>query len=97
MYVGFALKINELLTCIFLFSYYIGIMWIVMCELHEDFINDANYKIHPDISELEDNFITHYKLHEKSAANLVLISTYFSLTSLTTIGLGDYRPVNDLE
>ena len=97
MYVGFALKINELMTCIFLFSYYIGIMWIVMCELHEDFINDANYKTHHDVSELEDNFLTHYKLHEMNAPNLVIISTYFSLTSLTTIGLGDYRPINDLE
>ena len=85
------------MTLIFLFSYYIGILWIVMCELHEDFVNDANYKTHPDIDSLDENFLTFYKLYEKDAINLVIITTYFSLTSLTTIGLGDYRPTNDLE
>ena len=97
MYVGFFLKINELMTLIFLFSYYIGIFWIVMCELHEDFVNDTNYKTHPDVDSLDVNFLTFYKLHEKDAIDLVIISTYYSLTSLTTIGLGDYRPTNDLE
>ena len=97
MYIGFILKINELMTLIFLFSYYIGILWFVMCELYEDFYHDTSYTTHHDVTELDDNFITHYGLHEKDALDLVIISTYFSLTSLTTIGLGDYRPVNNLE
>jgi hypothetical protein len=97
MYIGFILKINELMTGIFLFAYYIGILWFIMCELYEDFYDDTSYTNHHDVSELDPNFITHYSLHEKDALNLVIISTYFSLTSLTTIGLGDYRPINNLE
>ena len=97
MFVGFILKINELMCGIFLFAYYIGIFWMIMCEFYEDFVDDANYGLHPDVTNLEDNFILHFGLHNKDAFNLVIISTYFSLTSLTTVGLGDYRPVNSLE
>ena len=97
MYVGFFLKVNELMTSIFFFSYYIGILWFVMCELHEDFVLDVNFKTHSDVESLDDNFISYFNLQNKSAYNLVIISTYFSLTSLTTIGLGDYRPTNSLE
>ena len=68
-----------------------------MCEFYEDFVEDTIYKDHPDLSELDDNFLTYYKLHSKTAQELVLISTYFSLTSLTTVGLGDFRPVNSIE
>ena len=50
MYVSFFLKINELMTGIFIFAYFIGIMWIIMCEFYEDFVDDTNYKTHPDIS-----------------------------------------------
>jgi len=67
MYVGFALKLNELMTGIFLFAYYIGIMWIIMCELYEDFVDDTNYKTNPNVENLNDNFIIHYKLYEKDA------------------------------
>ena len=97
MYVGFFLKINELMTGIFFFSYFLGIMWIIMCELHEDYVLDVNFKTHPDVDSLEPNFITYFNLQHKSATDLVIITTYFSLTSLTTIGLGDFRPTNDLE
>jgi len=91
------LKINELMTGIFLFAYFIGILWIIMCEVFEDFVHDVNYRTHPDVSELSENFITYYNLEHKDAVELVIISTYFSLTSLTTIGLGDFRPVSSLE
>lgn len=68
-----------------------------MCEMYEDFVDDTNYKTHPDITELDDNFLIQYKLYDKDAWNLVIVSTYFSLTSLTTVGLGDYRPINNNE
>ena len=97
MLIGFALKLNELITGIFLLSYYIGIFWIIMCESYEDFVEETQYKNHPNLSELDDNFLTYYNLHMKNATELVIISTYFSLTSLTTVGLGDYRPVNNIE
>ena len=68
-----------------------------MCELYEDFVDDTSYKFHTDISDLDDNFLIYYKLYDKDAWNLVIVSTYYSLTSLTTVGLGDYRPINNTE
>ena len=97
MQIAFGLKLNELLTIIFIFAFYIGIFWIVMCELYEDLYDDTNYNKHPNIDEIDPNFITHFRLYDLSAWNTLIISTYFSLTSLTTVGLGDFRPVNNIE
>lgn len=97
MQIAFGLKLNELLTIIFIFAYYIGIFWIIMCELYEDLYDDTIYKTHPNLNEVDENFILYFKLYDLSAWRTLIISTYFSLTSLTTVGLGDYRPVNNLE
>lgn len=34
---------------------------------------------------------------EKSEGMRMLINTYFAFTTLSTIGLGDYYPVSDIE
>ena len=34
---------------------------------------------------------------EQSSSMRVLVSTYFSFTTLSTVGLGDYYPVSDIE
>lgn len=47
-----------------------------------------------------DSFIHNYdnwSLMDASGPRRVLINTYFSMTSLSTVGFGDYHPVNDFE
>lgn len=68
-----------------------------MCELYEDLYDDTVYKSHPNLNEIDSNFILHFSLYDLSAWHTLIVSTYFSLTSLTTVGLGDYRPVNNIE
>lgn len=96
LYVGFGIKIIELVFVIFTMAYFCGILWIVQCELVEDFYYDMIYEKVPE-EDRPPGFLTYYKLTDKTAEELTLISLYFSLTSLTTIGLGDFVPRNSPE
>ena len=49
------------------------------------------------IDEKPDVFIVAYKIEYRNAIEVALLSTYFALTSLTTIGLGDLHPKNSFE
>lgn len=64
MFIAFGLKLNELMTIIFIFAYYIGIGWMIMCEMYEDFVDDTNYATHQNVDELNENFLTTFKIHQ---------------------------------
>mgnify|MGYP006096351893 CR=1 FL=1 len=82
--------------------------WIIMCRCYEDWFN-RDYLLeevkHNHIKDKNGNFIiyhtfiTHYELTEEIHSNweILLISVYFSFTSLSTVGFGDYAPLADHE
>lgn len=76
-------------------SYHFGMLWIILCEGVEDFIHDTDYiydhESHPD------NFIVAYHLYDDPAEITALDVTYFSFTSLSTVGFGDFHPKNGYE
>ena len=39
----------------------------------------------------------HYDLESKDSGHVMLSTMYFIFTTLTTVGLGDYKPINDPE
>jgi hypothetical protein len=45
----------------------------------------------------EENFFEKFGIHHNSNGRQVLISLYFSFTSLSTIGFGDYHPRSNFE
>ena len=45
----------------------------------------------------KDNFITYYGLLEMTNINAQIVSAYYSLTTLSTVGFGDYHPISDGE
>ena len=58
----------------------------------EDFYYDTIYQDMPkDLQPA--SFLTHYGLTDMPPSEVVIISLYFALTSLTTIGFGDFYPV----
>ena len=48
-----------------------------------------------DISNSD--FFTQFELEEKSTYDLIITFWYFSFTTITTVGLGDYYPVSNFD
>jgi hypothetical protein len=44
-----------------------------------------------------ESFYSYYSIQETSIRRQVLIAMYFSLTSLSTVGFGDYHPRANIE
>lgn len=65
----------------------LGIFWYIIVEIEYQTIDNEN----------EENFFILYELDKKLAYESCIALTYFSLTSLSTIGLGDYHPKNSFE
>lgn len=107
MYLSFFFSAFELVVEIFVFSFYCGIFWYVGCEMILDFINDYPLGIKAaDITNTDPNFITvnlpwvdkgRLGLIDKDAYTACITVVYFLMTSLTTVGLGDYHPVQNIE
>lgn len=88
-------KIFRLVIIIFTSSYFLGILWhIFVCDLQTTEWIDPLDK---SLGALKPNFMT-VKLHKYEPDNTdqptdVLVKVfYFALTTLSTIGYGDYSP-----
>ena len=109
MYLGMLFKTLKLIILIFNFSYFIGMCWLIICELIAEAADRENLGFNPediDPKELskyheyhkqQEYFIAQYDMHERSAYDRSLISIYFAFTSLSTVGFGDFTPKNNVE
>lgn len=80
-------RIFRLIIIAIIFTYFIGCFWYMASET-------LNY----DSSKEENGtFITNYQLEELSNYEKLVISCYFALTTLSTVGYGDYHPISNLE
>jgi hypothetical protein len=66
-----------------------------MCSIRQDF--DGTYYDHNNKHLYENRFIASYELYNDSFYQVMVKLLYFSSTSLTTIGLGDFHPKADFE
>jgi hypothetical protein len=99
----------ELVCIIFVFAYYCGIFWYLGCELILDFYDDLPLgALSREMkNEQRENFITvplpyttdkdPFGLIDVDAVTACITVVYFLMTSLTTVGLGDYHPVQNIE
>lgn len=95
LFFQFGLQTFELICIILFMSYHFGMLWIILCEGVEDFINDTDYIY--DHDSHPDNFIVAYHLYDDNAERTALDVTYFAFTSLSTVGFGDFNPKNNYE
>jgi hypothetical protein len=92
--INYALKTFKLVIILTGCSYFTGIIWYIFCDLTSLLMQgnvDPYDPIHPG------NFFIGYELEEQSKDRITIILTYFSFTTLSTIGLGDYHPKSDYE
>lgn len=85
LYITALLKIFSILIQILLMVYFMAYLWIIFVEYFE--------------YQDEDNFMNNssWRLSNHDYLSQQVIILYFSLTSLSTIGLGDYHPITNEE
>ena len=87
----------KLIIIILNFSYLLAMFWFIMCRFVEDFFLGVDYNLPDDAVNNDDTFIVNYGLQFKNTMENTIILTYFSFTSLSTVGFGDYAPISNLE
>lgn len=109
MIVGF--KILRLIIQILLISIYVGQYWFIFsATVHEykfnESIDDPESFAKQTIEDNENhptfvNHMTHdgvaWSLFDISGPGRAIITTYYAMTSLSTVGFGDYYPLSDEE
>lgn len=70
-------------------------IWHIICESVEDFYDQTNYAENPNL--FNNNFIVSYELYEDSISEITVKVWYFSFTSLSTVGFGDFHAINNVE
>ena len=82
-------------------------LWLILCEFIEDFILNENFHKYETVEDLRayadydkafyGNFLTEYEIIWQPHLRQTLIAMYFALTTMSTVGFGDYHPQNDKE
>jgi hypothetical protein len=101
IFISLTLKTLKLVLVVFNFSFFIGMFWLLVCITIEEFKQQKHYlDIIGDTGFLEDPdyaFIDYYQLSLRSTWDQMVTAVYFAITSLATIGFGDYCPRSNLE
>lgn len=77
-------KIFRLIIFAIIFTYFLGCFWYLLS-------NEFNP------SSEKDTFVKHNELDKATNMRKLIVSCYFALTTLSTVGYGDYYPVSNLE
>lgn len=77
-------KIIRLMVMAIVITYFVGCFWYLFCSKIWD-------------GQSTSSFISVFNLNNKSPYEKLIISCYFALTTLTTVGYGDLTPQNNSE
>ena len=100
LYIKLFFKMLKLIASIFTMSYFLGQFWYIKCDIENDYRSSEFYKIKNDIqptNEVGENYIEYFGLDKKSHPEIAIIGIYYSMTTLSTVGFGDYHPRSDSE
>jgi hypothetical protein len=93
--IKFGLTIFEQILVVINLSYIIGMLWLIQCSAVEDFLLDTEFSQSQD--EHPEEFLNMFGVVEMNPAHMAVSMMYFSFTSLSTVGFGDYYPVSNIE
>jgi hypothetical protein len=86
--VSYMFKILRLIILIILVSYFLGIVFYIICDITRGF---------ESVEASGDDFITKFGFLEQTNLEKAIRVTYFAFTSLSTVGFGDLHPRSDYE
>lgn len=83
----YVFRIFRLVVIAFFITYFIGCFWYMISDnLNTDY--DVEKRM---------TFVTFFNLEDEDNWRKLIISCYYTLTTLATVGYGDYYPVSDME
>lgn len=92
-----AFEIGRLIFIIFTCSYFLGILWYIFVHDFQDWENPWLIDVYNDY----DTFYTHegYNFQNPEYSNISKLVKvwYFGITTLSTIGFGDFHPMSCIE
>ena len=88
--VRYFFKIVRLMIMASILAYVLGCVWYLIC------LNIFNNRFSIGYPESR-TFFTEYKIYQKSPLKKLMLSCYYVLTGLTTVGYGDYNATNEYE
>jgi hypothetical protein len=94
--IKFSLTIFEQILVVINLSYIIGMLWLILCGVVEDFVLNTHFEEN-NAEAYPDHFLVKFGLVDKDPAYKAVSVMYFSFTSLSTVGFGDFYPVSDIE
>ena len=83
----YVFKIFRLVILAMIITYFIGCLWWYLCSLKVG-------------AETSNSFINYFALSAEDGgtdATQLITSSYYALTTLSTVGYGDYYPISNLE
>lgn len=85
--VFYIFRVMRLVLIIIIISYFLGSFWYFI-----------SWKTSPDFEDNpEDNFYLNFGLDKRNNLYRTMAVTYFSFTTLSTVGYGDLHPRSDIE
>ena len=90
MNIRYALETFKLILVIINVSYFTGIAWMIFCSFMEKWYQGQGVQDY-------NNFIKNYDIESFPQSKQMLISMYYSFTSLSTVGFGDFYAQDNCE
>jgi len=84
LFIVYIYRIFRLVLVIFTSSYFLGIIWLI-------FVRDWKI-IDTDVDENRPDFYTAFNIGEKPEVMQLVIVWYFAITTLASVGYGDFTP-----
>ena len=96
IYISSGIRLFRLVSQILFIAYLVGQYWYTFCWLLYEIKKEQYGSAFADVSFLENEFgagsISDFEPGKKA-----LTCMYFALTTLTTVGFGDYYPISNIE
>jgi hypothetical protein len=100
LYIKLFIKMIKLMTYIFTICYFLGQFWYLKCDLESTWENSKFSNYNRDEKTEWDNtefYIDYFELKKNSNYENTVIGIYYSMSTFSTVGFGDYHPRSDSE
>ena len=85
-------KIAKLVIIVFILVFLVSMIWMLVAQLEPIFIDKDS-----DFWKDTDHFFTSYSILMNTPYRIMLVGLYTSITTLSTVGLGDVHPKSSYE